>query len=186
MLVNKWIISDTHFNHAKLVEYEHRPIDFNEIIKRNWRKRVKPTDIVIHTGDVILGHDSELGLILKDLPGKKILCRGNHDHHSDAWYMERGFDFVTDYFILDDIAFSHAPLTPLPLQIYRQNNREPIFIPKPVRLNVHGHFHRGLHRGQPGMPDSYFDHKYFDANRDKYRLVQIEDNLSPVLLSSII
>ena len=156
------------------------------MIISNWNKVVNDHDYVIHLGDVILGKDSELSSIMERLNGTKILCRGNHDHHSDVWYMERGFDFVCDYYIYNDLAFSHAPLTPLPYQTVKHKNREEGFIKQPVKLNIHGHFHRGEHRGQPGMPDSYYDHEYFEAMRHKYHLIQIEDKLRPQSLSQIL
>lgn len=180
------VISDTHFNHIKLIEYEHRPADFNEIIIRNWNKVVAPDDLVLHLGDVILGHDSLLDTILSRLAGRKILVRGNHDHKTIDWYMSKGFDFVCDYFIYKNLAFSHAPLTPLPLQNNRQKTGTEDWQERQVELNIHGHFHRGIHRGQPGMPDRYFDHEYFQKNRDKYHLIQIEDTFRPVLLDNIL
>lgn len=180
-----YVISDTHFNHKKIIEYENRPLDFNEQIIRNWNKKVNDHDIVIHLGDVILGHDSELPEIMRRLNGTKILARGNHDHHNDDWYMERGFDFVVDYYVYKNIAFSHAPITPLPIQVNRQKTGTPEWEERLVDLNIHGHLHRMLHRGEE-FPDRYYDYKYFKANRSKYHLIQIEDSLSPFLLDDIL
>lgn len=181
-----YIISDTHFNHTKLIEYENRPANFNDIIIANWNKVVNDHDLVIHLGDVILGRNSELQSILSRLNGTKVLCRGNHDHESMQWYMERGFDFVCDYFIYKNLAFSHAPLTPLPIMNNRQKGGTDSWVEIEVAFNIHGHFHRGKHRGQAGMPDQYYDYKYYDAKRSHYKLVQIEDNLKPILLDSIL
>jgi hypothetical protein len=47
-------------------------------------------------------------------------------------------------------------------------------------------FHKATGYLAPGMPDRYFDHEYFNKNRDKYKLIQIEDTLSPVLLSEVL
>jgi calcineurin-like phosphoesterase family protein len=174
--MNIWIISDTHFNHMKLCVYENRPANFNERIIENWNKLVKREDLVIHLGDVILGKDSLLPAIMKKLNGKKILTRGNHDHKSMEWYMERGFDFVTDYFVYRNIAFSHAPLTPLPLQ--SNDNYK-----NPVTINIHGHFHKNLHRLKE---DEYFDIEYYKKNTEKYKLLYIEHSYKPVLLDLLI
>lgn len=181
-----WIISDTHFNHKKIIEYENRPLDFNDIIIRNWNKVVADDDIVIHLGDVILGHDSSLDTFIMACKGRKYLVRGNHDHHNSDWYIDRGFAWVGDYYIYKNLAFSHAPLTPLPLQNNRQKTGTENWEPRPVDLNIHGHFHRGKHRGQPGMPDRYYDHEYFDKHRESYYLIQIEDTLKPVMLDTIL
>jgi calcineurin-like phosphoesterase family protein len=178
-----WIIADTHFNHENIKRYQGRPEDFNEQIIRNWNKLVSHDDVVIHLGDVILGHDQEKTLpsIMATLPGKKILCRGNHDPKPAQWYMERGFDFACDFFVYQDIAFSHAPLTPLPFCSLSNN-------PQPVSRNIHGHFHRP--KGDLGKvsayPDKYYDSTYYRANRGKYILAHIEDTLSPVLLEEVL
>lgn len=181
-----WVISDTHFNHDKLISYEKRPANFNEIIIRNWNRLVAPDDLVIHLGDVILGRDSSLDTILTRLTGRKVLARGNHDHKPLEWYIAKGFDFVCDYFVYRNLAFSHAPLTPLPLQNNRQKTGTEEWEERVVDLNIHGHFHRGTHRGQKGMPDRYYDFNYFDENRASYYLIQIEDTFRPVMLNEIL
>lgn len=99
--------------------------------------------------------------------------------------MERGFDFVCDYFVYKDLAFSHAPLTPLPMQGIRG-------VGKPVNLNIHGHFHRGHTRlpqskdDQSTFKDEFYDYQYYKANKNKYHLVQIEDELRPFALEEIL
>jgi calcineurin-like phosphoesterase family protein len=111
-----WIIADTHFYHENIKKFQGRSDDFNEQIIKNWNKLVKYDDLVIHLGDVIFGlnKDEKLPSIMASLPGKKVLCRGNHDLQPAIWYMERGFDFVCDYFVSSDIAFSHVPTNPAP------------------------------------------------------------------------
>lgn len=179
-----WIISDTHFLHEKIKQYEGRPDDFNEVIIRNWNKKVSPGDLVIHLGDVIFGPNKAENLppIMAQLNGKKILCRGNHDEHDWLWYMEKGFDFVCDYFVYKNIAFSHAPLTPLPTQTQLKHST-------PVDFNIHGHFHRGKHRSpsdNPNYVDDFYDFQYWKINQDKYQLIQIEDKLRPFLLEEVL
>ena len=46
-----WIITDTHFDHHAMIKRCGRPENFDAIICRNWRERVKPQDTVIHLGD---------------------------------------------------------------------------------------------------------------------------------------
>lgn len=181
-----FVISDTHFNHEKMIEYCGRPFGFNDIIIKNWNKKVSADDLVIHLGDVILGRDSDLKGIMANLPGKKIICRGNHDHHNNQWYMDAGFDFVCDYYVYDNIAFSHAPLTPLPYQTIKQHSRDTVFINREVEFNIHGHFHNSNHRNNEKIKDRYYDYAYYAKNRDKYRLVQIEDTLRPFTLEEIL
>lgn len=182
--MNIFIISDTHFNHKNIIKYENRPEDFNEVIITNWNKLVKKEDLVIHLGDVIFGIErtKHLPEIMGRLNGKKILARGNHDENDWQWYMERGFDFVCDYYVYKGIAFSHAPITPLPPQTLFNHG-------EPVDLNIHGHFHRGRHRNpidNKSYTDTFYDFKYWQENQDKYKLVQIEDELRPFSLEEVL
>lgn len=167
-----WVISDTHFYHANMMKFEDRPEDFDNQIIRNWNDKVGHDDIVIHLGDIIFGNNKEVELpkLMRRLNGTKILTIGNHDNFEPQFYLEAGFDFVVDYFVLNGIAFSHAPVTPLP---------------EKVKLNVHGHFHRSAHRNGV-FPDRFFDAVYYTANRERYIIVQIEDTLSPFALNDVL
>lgn len=57
-------------------------------IEKNWIKKVKDTDTVIIAGDISWGtHLSECKKdfeFLNNLPGKKILLKGNHDYYFDT------------------------------------------------------------------------------------------------------
>lgn len=179
-----WIIADTHFYHENIKKFQGRPDDFNEQIIKNWNKLVQHDDLVIHLGDVIFGLNKEQTLpnIMATLPGKKVLCRGNHDLNPTIWYMERGFDFVCDYFVSEDIAFSHAPLTPLPPQTMVNDQRV-------VKWNIHGHFHKSKDRDiteNSTHIDKYYDGNYFKAHKEKYILLQIEDTLAPAALEEVL
>lgn len=74
--MKEWIISDTHFSHAKIIEYCNRPFrnveQMNETIIARWKGAVKPEDVVYHLG-------------ISQLPGKKILIRGNHDKSPNVY-----------------------------------------------------------------------------------------------------
>ena len=188
-----FIISDTHFNHENIKKFEGRPDDFNEQIIKNCNKAISPNDLLIHLGDVIFGMDKEKNLpaIIHSIPGKKILCRGNHDGYKTSkwgdwkWFMQSGFDTVVDYFIYENISFSHAPLTPLPMQGLKNYN-------SPVELNIHGHFHRGHTRlpqkeqDKETFTDEFYNYKYYNTFKEKYHLIQIEDTFAPVLLDDIL
>lgn len=188
-----FVIGDTHFYHKKLEEVEKRPIDATEQIITNWNKLVRDDDLVIHLGDVIFGleKNTKLPVIMSMLKGKKILCRGNHDSYPESkwgdwdWFMDRGFDFVCDYFVYKNMAFSHSPLTPLPRQGLGAQEEA-------VTLNIHAHFHRGHTRLPQSkleaseFKDEFYDYKYYSENKDKYKLVQIEDELRPFALEELI
>lgn len=179
-----WIIADTHFYHENIKKFQGRPEDFNEQIIKNWNKVIACDDLVIHLGDVLFGMNKEQTLpsLMATLPGKKILCRGNHDLNPALWYMERGFDFVCDYFVSSDIAFSHVPLTPLPFQTMENNQ-------KLVKWNIHGHFHRPKQQSDVINQihvDKYHDGNYYQEHKEQYILVHIEDTFAPIALEAII
>lgn len=181
--MNIWIISDTHWNHERIKQLENRPDEFNQEIIINWQSVVAQEDLVLHLGDVIFGMEKDTNLpeIMKQLPGRKVLCRGNHDPRSWTWYMDRGFDMVQDVVQYKNIAFSHAPLTPLPHKTLFGYQNE-------IDLNIHGHFHRMMQRGgeKDANLDPYYDYEYYRENIKRYKLVQIEDELRPFSLEEVL
>ena len=72
---------------------------------------MKPQDTVIHLGDCAWRPEGMKRLL--ELPGKKILVRGNHDDKSLEKYMEMGWDFACDSIVMKlggvVILFSHKP-----------------------------------------------------------------------------
>lgn len=80
---NIFFVSDTHCGHNQPFLYEPRGFssveEMDETIIENWNKIVKPDDMVIHLGDVIL-NDNEHGLeCLRRLNGQISLVWGNHE-----------------------------------------------------------------------------------------------------------
>ena len=75
--------SDTHFNHANIIEFCHRPFrnveKMNETLIANWNNVIGPDDIVFHLGDFCLGGAAEWNKVLDRLNGKIYLILGNHD-----------------------------------------------------------------------------------------------------------
>lgn len=126
-----WLITDTHFNHAMLVDRYYRPRDYEQQILSNWQARVAEWDTVYHLGDVIMSRASELPGILALLPGQKILIRGNHDHSKPSWYLNAGFDMVCDGLLVGGAWLTHAPQATLP---------------DGAVINIHGHLHGNDHR----------------------------------------
>ncbi len=76
---NIWFISDTHFNHAKIMVYCHRNFKdvthMNESLIKNWNDLVKPGDLVYHLGDFSFQTDK----FIHRLNGDIVLISGNHD-----------------------------------------------------------------------------------------------------------
>lgn len=125
-----WVITDTHFDHYKMITSCNRPENFTDQICENWRNMVSPSDTVIHLGDFAWGMPAMEKLL--SLPGRKILVRGNHDDKSLERYMSMGWDFAADSIVMNlygiRILFSHKP---------RFDHK--------ADINIHGHFH-DLHR----------------------------------------
>lgn len=81
-----WILSDTHFNHQNILQYEHENRRFssveemNEQLIKNWNEKISPEDTVWHLGDFILGMADGVLPILNRLNFKELnLIPGNHD-----------------------------------------------------------------------------------------------------------
>lgn len=112
-------ISDTHFNHAKIIDYCNRPFssveEMDETLIKNWNETVSNNDTVLHLGDFGLGNKEYIASVVKRLNGKKILILGNHDNWSEQTYRDMGFHTVSRFPILwnDFYLLSHAPLPPI-------------------------------------------------------------------------
>ena len=132
--MNKYIISDTHFNHFNIIKYCNRPFknidDMNNTIINNWNKVVNKDDLVYHLGDFFLGSKYDLKDIVSRLNGKIYLIRGNHDRLTVKSYEDTGIIVLKNApIILDDykIMLSHKPM--------------PDSMIKNGYINVHGHIH---------------------------------------------
>jgi len=92
-----WFTSDTHFNHAKIIEYSSRPFSsldaMNDALVDIWNAEVKRGDTVYHLGDFALSwgkqHTDLIDRFLASLNGNKWLIVGNHDRDevakNDRW-----------------------------------------------------------------------------------------------------
>jgi calcineurin-like phosphoesterase family protein len=128
-----YLISDTHFNHDRMVDMCDRPENFNELLWRGFDSL--PDDcMLIHLGDICIGGDADVHKRLKEYKFKKVLVRGNHDSKSDNWYLNNGWDFVCREFSTKifgkHIIFSHVP--------FKYNKER-------YSINVHGHMHNTSH-----------------------------------------
>lgn len=162
-----FLITDTHFNHHKLIEYGRDP-DFE---KRVWQGLYDIPDgsLLIHLGDICIGNDEAVHERLAWLKLKKILVRGNHDRKSDKWYLEHGWDMVVDnfsgHYFGRYITFSHIPIAGV------QN------------WNIHGHFHNSKHRSEEPGIKSYYNpnlHKLLAIEYTAYQPVELEKFLQTV------
>lgn len=173
-----YVVSDTHFNHGNIETYCQRPPGFTQREIHNWQVTVKPDDLVVHDGDVFMDKPSGWDLIWPQLPGHKLLVRGNHDwNRSYTWWLRHGFDAVVDSAIIQGIYFTHKPAEVLPVG---------------ANLNVHGHLHNIWDGFHPESDEDLFDdaHVISRCGSLKYpwqRLFAIEyTNYMPVELQKFI
>jgi len=164
-----WIITDTHLGHAKMVELCGRPADHSERILSNLA--AMPDDgVLIHLGDICIGNDDKWNSALLDaLPTnfKAVLVRGNHDKKSDAWYYQRGWDFVCEMlsntYFGKQILFSHVPLE-------KAGSHD---------INIHGHFHNSGHRLDEAT------RRWYDPSYHR-KLALEETDYRPILLEAFL
>ena len=88
---------------------------------------IQVDDVFIYLGDLCdpaVTDLNELKRLIQNIPGYKILVKGNHDTETDYFYRDIGFDEVCDVCIINQVAFSHFPLKV-----------------EPDMINIHGHLH---------------------------------------------
>ena len=154
--VNRFVISDHHFGHTnswekfKLADGSPlRPFTSNDEMNQTMIDRhnakVKEHDAVYFLGDVVINR-KHLHLV-KQLNGRKILIRGNHDIFRDEDYREVGFEQIHGVRVfVDKFIMSHIPL-------------HPDCVTGRFRVNVHGHLH--ANQVMTGYyPDQTIDPRY--------------------------
>ena len=169
--MKKYIISDTHFNHANIIKYCNRPFgnveEMNDTIISNWNNIVKKDDIVYHLGDFFLGSKFDLKKIVQKLNGKIYLIRGNHDRLTVKSYEECGIIVLKNApIILDNhkVLLSHRPLLDSMI--------------KDEYINIHGHIH------EKKIEDIY-DNNLFDKNKHINISCDVL-NFKPILLKKVL
>ena len=114
---NTWFTSDTHFCHAKIIQFSGRPFanatEMNEELIRRWNETVPKDGIVFHLGDFCLGNSKDWNSILDRLNGRIFLILGNHDiKNIRPAYAER-FERVSQQMTIkvgdQDIILNHNP-----------------------------------------------------------------------------
>ena len=111
-----YFISDLHFGHKNIIEYEKRPFrsveHMNDELVKNWNKVVTGNDTVFCLGDVSFCGAELTRNYVSALNGKKILVMGNHDRiRKPDWWAEKGFQEVYRFPIIykDWIVLGHEP-----------------------------------------------------------------------------
>lgn len=151
----KYYISDLHFGHEKIIEYENRPFngigEMTAAYVTKWNSKVKKGDEVYILGDFSFYKGLETNAILRSLNGMKFLIKGNHDH---TYLDDKDFDpslfvWVKDYYLVKDegtpIALFHYPIQTWDRKHYGS-------------LHFYGHVHSNKGTSHPmeyDIPNSY-------------------------------
>lgn len=141
--MNRWVTSDHHFLHNRIIEICQRPFEnvdeMNEQMITRWNSLVDKNDTVYYLGDFAIEKHNmkiakeKLSVILLRLNGRKILVQGNHDEAYLNFYRDY-FDCITSYLeiSLDDrrVVMCHYPF-----EEWRDSRKG--------SLHLHGHLHGG-------------------------------------------
>lgn len=121
-----WFCSDLHFGHKNIQKFRecvNSEEDNRAMIKLFWNKLITKRDVVYVLGDACFTMEtiSDFG----ELPGRKILIRGNHDLLNTSVYLKY-FEEVYGLLKYKEFWLSHAPIHPDELR---------------GKMNLHGHVH---------------------------------------------
>lgn len=105
---NTWIISDTHFNHDAIVDYE--PIrnaflqdegfaNQDEAMITLWNANVSDDHLVLHLGDFSFKNID----VIKELKGRIVLLVGNHDIKTLNKFKEYELEFPDKFLLVQGV-----------------------------------------------------------------------------------
>ena len=96
-MTNAYFIADTHFGHAKIIDFCNRPFanveEMDNTLIQNWNSVVRPGDDIYILGDFAFLDANKVHVIVARLNGRKHLIRGNHDRFIKH-YAKHADDFV--------------------------------------------------------------------------------------------
>ena len=125
---NVWVGTDWHV--WSIGRTPHHPYQSASNIRQlsdSYANDIQVDDVFIYLGDLCdpaVTDLNELKRLVQNIPGYKILVKGNHDTETDYFYRDIGFDEVCDVCVINQVAFSHFPLKV-----------------EPDVINIHGHLH---------------------------------------------
>lgn len=128
-----FMISDMHFGHQNIIEYENRPFEnadqMTRTLIKNWNKVVQRDDEVFYLGDVSFRGKASTTQMVQQLNGIKTLILGNHDRSKSVkWWKDVGFQEVSKY--------------PIIVGEFYILSHEPVYLTEAMPYaNIHGHIH---------------------------------------------
>lgn len=132
--MRRFVTADLHLGHSKITEFlkdddtKLRPWDtveeMNAALIKNWNETVGPDDLVYVLGDFTV--NKKHIWMARELAGRKILVKGNHDNGSLAEYAEY-FEDVVACVVRKNAILTHIPVHTSQLGRFKHN--------------IHGHLH---------------------------------------------
>lgn len=122
-----WITTDWHLWSVEDTRHPYKSDNQLQEWFNKMSSKISEDDILIVLGDVCdpaVAKLDKLETYIRNIPGYKMLCLGNHDTLSKDQYKSFGFDSVSEGVVLDNIIFTHKP----------------IYVPENI-INIHGHLH---------------------------------------------
>jgi calcineurin-like phosphoesterase family protein len=102
-----YLTSDQHFGHKNIIGYCDRPFqsveEMDEAMIERHNQNVGKEDTVFIVGDFSFYDFETTKRITQRLNGRKTLIRGNHDKHSESWFLRCGFDSVVESLVIPSI-----------------------------------------------------------------------------------
>lgn len=123
-----WVGTDWHvWSAGHTLHHPYQSVSNIRQLSDSYANDIQVDDVFIYLGDLCdpaVTDLNELKRLVQNIPGYKILVKGNHDTETDYFYRDIGFDEVCDVCIINQVAFSHFPLKV-----------------EPDMINIHGHLH---------------------------------------------
>lgn len=125
---NVWVGTDWHvWSIGHTPHHPYQSVSNIRQLSDSYANDIQVDDVFIYLGDLCdpaVTDLNELKHLVQNIPGYKILVKGNHDTETDYFYRDIGFDEVCDVCVINQVAFSHFPLKV-----------------EPDMINIHGHLH---------------------------------------------
>nr|DAO98194.1 MAG TPA: metallophosphatase domain protein [Bacteriophage sp.] len=123
-----WVGTDWHvWSVGHTPHHPYQSVSNIRQLSDSYANDIQVDDVFIYLGDLCdpaVTDLNELKRLVQNIPGYKILVKGNHDTETDYFYRDIGFDEVCDVCVINQVAFSHFPLKV-----------------EPDMINIHGHLH---------------------------------------------
>ena len=139
-----YYISDTHFGHKGVINFDQRPFsnieEMEAILIANWNNIVTNQDTIYILGDFCFEKESEWLRLLSQLKGKKVLIKGNHDLKNMSSSLKNKFQDIKDYKEIDDVLDNESVkviLSHYPIPFYKKDYSNKVY-------HLYGHLHNTI------------------------------------------